>query len=98
MPATRSLPLWIVLLLGSGACAMRRQRGDDEEAAAAAAPPAGDGDDESWPESVSRARCASRCLSLHCVAALSTSLQVRDVRSAPLAVRKSARRARSSCL
>ncbi|KAF0045696.1 hypothetical protein F2P81_002225 [Scophthalmus maximus] len=55
---------------------MRRQRGDDEEAAAAAAaPPAHDGDDESWPESVSRARCASRCLSLHCVAALSTSLQ-----------------------
>uniref|UniRef100_A0A3B4VBD8 Anosmin 1a n=1 Tax=Seriola dumerili TaxID=41447 RepID=A0A3B4VBD8_SERDU len=46
------LSLWIIFLLGSGVCA-RKQHADT------------DGDDESWPESVSRARCASRCLSLH---------------------------------
>ncbi|XP_069377488.1 anosmin-1a isoform X2 [Paralichthys olivaceus] len=61
MPATSSASLWIIFLLGSGVCA-RKQRAETD-------------DDESWPESVSRARCASRCLSLHSVAALSTSLQ-----------------------
>ncbi|XP_047194973.1 anosmin-1a isoform X2 [Hippoglossus stenolepis] len=61
MPATSSASLWIIFLLGSGVCA-RKQRAEAE-------------DEESWPESVSRARCASRCLSLHSVAALSTSLQ-----------------------
>uniref|UniRef100_A0A3Q2WAJ6 Anosmin 1a n=1 Tax=Haplochromis burtoni TaxID=8153 RepID=A0A3Q2WAJ6_HAPBU len=44
--------LWIIFLCSSGVCA-RRQRADA---------------DESWSESVSRARCASRCLSLHSVA------------------------------
>ncbi|XP_039998575.1 anosmin-1a [Xiphias gladius] len=56
-----SLSLWIIFLLISRVCA-RRQHADAA-------------DDESWPESVSRARCASRCLSLHSVAALSSSLQ-----------------------
>ncbi|KAG8004700.1 Anosmin-1 [Nibea albiflora] len=59
--ARASLSLWIILLLGSGVCASREQRDDR--------------DDESWSESVSGARCASRCLSLHSVAALSTPLQ-----------------------
>ncbi|XP_044201353.1 anosmin-1a isoform X1 [Thunnus albacares] len=57
----KSLSLWIIFLLSSGVYA-RKQRDDSD-------------DDESWSESVSRARCASRCLSLHSVAALSTSLQ-----------------------
>ncbi|XP_071321011.1 anosmin-1a isoform X1 [Trachinotus anak] len=65
------LSLWIIFLLGSGVCA-RKQRPD---AAAAAAAADDDDDDASWTESVSRARCASRCLGLHRVAALSTSLQ-----------------------
>ncbi|CAI5637702.1 unnamed protein product [Oreochromis niloticus] len=47
--------LWIIFLCSSGVCA-RRQHADA---------------DESWSETVSRARCASRCLSLHSVAALS---------------------------
>ncbi|XP_022051564.2 anosmin-1a isoform X2 [Acanthochromis polyacanthus] len=57
-----SLSLWIIFLCVSAACA-RKQHADANEA------------DESWPESVSRARCASRCLSLHSVSALSTPLQ-----------------------
>ena len=61
---TTSLSLWITLLLISGICA-RRQHADAD-------------DDESWPESVPRARCASRCLGLNSVAALSSSLQVKD--------------------
>ncbi|XP_028254076.1 anosmin-1-like isoform X1 [Parambassis ranga] len=69
---TSALSLWIIFLCGYGACA-RRHRGVDAAAAPAASAP---GDDkESWSESVSRARCASRCLSLHSVAALSTPLQ-----------------------
>lgn len=58
-----SLSLWIIFLLSSGVCARKQQDDTDDE--------------ESWSESVSRARCASRCLSLHSVAALSTPLQVR---------------------
>lgn len=63
--AMASLSLWIIVLSGGGVCA-RRQHGDAE---------GGDGE-ETWSETVSRARCASRCLSLHSVAALSTPLQV----------------------
>ncbi|XP_040888749.1 anosmin-1a [Toxotes jaculatrix] len=59
MPASSSL--WIIFLLSSGVCARKQRAEEDAE--------------EPWPESVSRARCASRCLSLHSVAALSTSLQ-----------------------
>ncbi|XP_075951200.1 anosmin-1a isoform X1 [Anarhichas minor] len=55
------LSLWIIFLLNSDVCA-RRQRVEDE-------------DEESWSESVSRATCSSRCLSLHSVAALSSPLQ-----------------------
>ncbi|XP_036946286.1 anosmin-1a isoform X1 [Acanthopagrus latus] len=62
--AMASLSLWIIVLSGGGVCA-RRQHGDAE---------GGDGE-ETWSETVSRARCASRCLSLHSVAALSTPLQ-----------------------
>lgn len=54
---------WITVLLASVGSAGRMP--DD----------AGDAE-ESWSECVSRARCASRCLSLHSVAALSTPLQV----------------------
>ncbi|KAM9334048.1 anosmin-1a [Symphorus nematophorus] len=61
MLITPSLSLWIILLLSSGV--RGRKQHDDSD------------DDESWSESVSRARCASRCLSLHSVAALSTPLQ-----------------------
>ncbi|KAK2856695.1 hypothetical protein Q5P01_005430 [Channa striata] len=55
----------IILLLSAAACASRKRLvysddGDDEEG--------------SWP-SVARARCASRCLSLHSVAALFSPLQ-----------------------
>uniref|UniRef100_A0A3Q4AUP8 Uncharacterized protein n=1 Tax=Mola mola TaxID=94237 RepID=A0A3Q4AUP8_MOLML len=46
-----SLSLWIILLCSPGAPA--RKWHDDGDA------------DESWADSVSRARCASRCLSLH---------------------------------
>ncbi|XP_068164984.1 anosmin-1a [Antennarius striatus] len=46
------LSLWIMVLCGCRVC------GRTQEAAAAAA-------DASWTESVSRARCASRCLGLH---------------------------------
>ncbi|XP_033471528.1 anosmin-1a isoform X1 [Epinephelus lanceolatus] len=56
-----SLSLWIIFLSGSGVGA-RRQRDDPD-------------DEESWSESVSRATCVSRCLSLHSVAALLTPLQ-----------------------
>ncbi|KAE8278767.1 Anosmin-1 [Larimichthys crocea] len=56
-----SLSLWIIFLFSCSICA--RKQHDDTN------------DDESWSESVSRARCASRCLSLHSVAALSTPLQ-----------------------
>lgn len=57
-----SVSLWIIVLFGCGGSA--RRQADDPDA------------EESWSESVSRARCASRCLSLHSVAALSTPLQV----------------------
>ncbi|XP_059184244.1 anosmin-1a isoform X2 [Centropristis striata] len=62
MPATSSVltPLWIILLFSCGVCA--RKQHDDTDG------------DESWSESVSRAQCSSRCLSLHSVAALSTPL------------------------
>ncbi|XP_070712054.1 anosmin-1a [Pempheris klunzingeri] len=60
MLATSSVSLWIIFLLGSGVRARKQPE---------------DSDEESWSESVSRARCASRCLSLHSVAALSTPLQ-----------------------
>ncbi|XP_056884134.1 anosmin-1a isoform X1 [Takifugu flavidus] len=56
-----SVSLWIIVLFGCGGSA--RRQADDPDA------------EESWSESVSRARCASRCLSLHSVAALSTPLQ-----------------------
>nr|XP_046238246.1 anosmin-1a [Scatophagus argus] len=56
-----SLPVWITFLFISGVCA--RKQHDDTD------------DEELWSDSVSRARCVSRCLSLHSVAALSTSLQ-----------------------
>ncbi|XP_041637340.1 anosmin-1a [Cheilinus undulatus] len=59
-----SLSLWIIFLLSSGVCARRqRDEGDDEE---------------SWSESLSRARCASRCLSLHSVEALSVSTPLQN--------------------
>ncbi|CAJ1087158.1 anosmin-1a isoform X1 [Xyrichtys novacula] len=59
-----SLSLWIILLLSSGVDARKqRDEGDDEE---------------SWSESVSRARCASRCLSLHSVEALSVSTPLQN--------------------
>ncbi|XP_044044342.1 anosmin-1a isoform X2 [Siniperca chuatsi] len=58
---TTSLSLWIILLYISGFCA--RKQHDDSD------------DGESWLESVSRARCASRCLSLHSIAALFTPQQ-----------------------
>ncbi|KAK9523789.1 hypothetical protein VZT92_017683 [Zoarces viviparus] len=57
------LSLWIIFLLNSDVCA-RRQRVEDE-----------DEDEESWSESVSRATCSSRCLSLHSIAVLSSPLQ-----------------------
>ncbi|XP_008282313.1 anosmin-1a [Stegastes partitus] len=60
--AKTRLSLWIIFLCVSIVCA-RKEHADADDA------------DESWPESVSRARCASRCLSLHSVAALSTPLQ-----------------------
>ncbi|XP_058510025.1 anosmin-1a isoform X2 [Solea solea] len=63
--------LWIIFLLSSSVCARKQQHAklaDDDDVD-------DDGGGETWPESVSRARCASRCLSLHSVAALSTSLQ-----------------------
>ncbi|XP_069573291.1 anosmin-1a [Brachyistius frenatus] len=59
VPAT-VLSLWIMSLCSAAVCARRHADADDED---------------SWPESVSRARCASRCLSLHSVAALSTPRQ-----------------------
>ncbi|XP_026217181.1 anosmin-1a isoform X2 [Anabas testudineus] len=63
-----NLSLWIIFLLINSGVRARKQRansaGDDADDDAAAAGP-----------SVSRARCASRCLSLHSVAALSTPLQ-----------------------
>lgn len=71
------LPLWIIFLLLSGAACARRQRagadadgndGDDDDGGAG-------GDDGA----VARARCASRCLGLHSVAALTTRLQVNKV-------------------
>lgn len=64
--------LWIILLFSSGVCA-RKQRVETD----AADDDDGGDDDGSWSESVSRARCASRCLSLHSVTALATPLQVK---------------------
>ncbi|KAM9328467.1 anosmin-1a [Pholidichthys leucotaenia] len=62
--AVASLSLWIIFLYSSGACA-RRLRDDPEDG----------GDDGEWrPGTVARARCASRCLSLNSVAALSSPL------------------------
>ncbi|XP_029942125.1 anosmin-1-like [Salarias fasciatus] len=58
----RIASLWILLLCCGFGSGYRKQHLEDE-------------DEERWPESVSRARCASRCLSLHSVAALSTPLQ-----------------------
>lgn len=75
MLTTTTLSLWIILLFSSGVCA-RKQRGDTD----ADDDDDGGDDDGSWSESVSRARCASRCLSLHSVTALSTPLQVRTAR------------------
>lgn len=75
--AAASLSLWIILLLGCAACARRQRDGPDygdEDGG-------GDEDGESWSESVARARCASRCLSLHSVGALGTPLQVRTRRA-----------------
>ncbi|XP_047432658.1 anosmin-1a [Mugil cephalus] len=70
MRTRSSLSLWIIIFLySSGVCARKQHAdldGDDDDA---------DDDNESWPESVFRARCASRCLSLHSVTALSTPLQ-----------------------
>ncbi|XP_074520284.1 anosmin-1a [Halichoeres trimaculatus] len=60
----QSWSLWIILLLSCGVCA-RKQRDDGD-------------DEESWSESVSRARCASRCLSLHSVEALSVSTPLQN--------------------
>ncbi|XP_071381897.1 anosmin-1-like [Centroberyx affinis] len=58
-----SLSLWTIFLCGADVRAKKHQNHSDD-------------DDESWSgESVSRARCASRCLGLHSVAALSTPLQ-----------------------
>uniref|UniRef100_H3DAG6 Anosmin 1a n=1 Tax=Tetraodon nigroviridis TaxID=99883 RepID=H3DAG6_TETNG len=61
LTAVLSASLWILVLSGPGGSAKRRPGDPDSE--------------ESWSESVSRARCASRCLSLHSVGALSTPLQ-----------------------
>lgn len=74
--ATTSLSMWIILLLGTAVWARRQRDGPDygdEDS--------GDDDGESWSENVARARCASRCLSLHSVGALSTPLEVRTRRA-----------------
>ncbi|KAM9836053.1 anosmin-1a [Aulostomus maculatus] len=65
MPATIA-SLWIIVLLCSGGLS-RKQREDPAAPSAA--------EEGSCSGSVSRARCASRCLSLHSVATLSTPLQ-----------------------
>ncbi|XP_028328217.1 anosmin-1a [Gouania willdenowi] len=57
----RSLTLWIILLSSSAVWSRRPQAAADDE--------------DSWPESVSRARCASRCLSLHSLASLPNNQQ-----------------------
>ncbi|KAM4710895.1 anosmin-1-like isoform 2-T2 [Anableps anableps] len=55
------LVLWLIVLCGSGVCAGKRHTDADK--------------DESGSESVSRARCVSRCLGLHNGAAPLTPLQ-----------------------
>lgn len=65
LAAIPSVFLWIIVLFGPGGTARRQPDDPDSE--------------ESWLESVSRARCASRCLSLHSDGALSTrTLQVKQ--------------------
>ncbi|XP_029306275.1 anosmin-1a [Cottoperca gobio] len=57
-----SLCLRIIFLLSSGVCA-RKQHEDTED------------DDGSWSESVSRATCSARCLTLHSVSVLPAPLE-----------------------
>lgn len=66
LAALLSASLGILLLFGPGGSAGRR--------------PAQPGSEECWSESVSRARCASRCLSLHSVGA---PLQVNHAHTHP---------------
>ena len=62
---TPLLSLGIIFLISTGVTGARRRHDDDADA-----------DDGSWCESVSRARCASRCLGLHSAAARSAPPQV----------------------